>query len=104
MLYHLCEALRVCAILLNACLPSTAPQIMEQLGLGTDALVLEAAAYGAQKSYTVHKGDALFPRIDVAKEIARLKEEDEKRRAAALAANKAKEEAEARQGCTGCPR
>lgn len=102
-LYHLCEALRVCAILLNACLPSTAPKIMDQLGLGTDALVLEAAAYGAQESYTVHKGDALFPRIDVAKEIARLKEEDEKRRAAALAANKAKEEAEAAKAAPAAP-
>ena len=43
---------------------------------------------------TVHKGEALFPRIDVAKEIAHLKEEDEKRKAAAEAANKAKAEAE----------
>ncbi len=42
----------------------------------------------------MHKGDALFPRIDVAKEIAHLKEEDEKRKAAAEAANKAKDEAE----------
>ena len=32
-LYHLCEALRVAAILLNAYLPSTAPKMMEQLGL-----------------------------------------------------------------------
>ena len=38
-----------------------------------------------QETYTVHKGDALFPRIDVAKEIAHLKEEDEKRKAAAPA-------------------
>ena len=42
----------------------------------------------------MHKGEALFPRIDAAKEIAHLKEEDEKRKAAAAAANKAKEEAE----------
>ena len=46
------------------------------------------------RTYTVHKGDALFPRIDVAKEIAHLKAEDEKRKAAAEAANKAKAEAE----------
>ena len=32
-LYHLCEALRVAGILLNAYLPSTAPKMMEQLGL-----------------------------------------------------------------------
>ena len=51
------------------------------------------AAYGVQETYTVHKGDALFPRSDGAKEIAHLKEEDEKRKAAAEAANNAKAEA-----------
>ena len=93
-LYHLCEALRVCGILLNAYLPTTAPKMMEQLGLDASALDLSKTTYGAQQTYTVHKGEALFPRIDVAKEIAHLKEEDEKRKAAAAAANKAKEEAE----------
>ena len=88
MLYHLCEALRVAGILLNAYLPSTAPKMMDQLGLSTADIDLSKAAYGVQETYTVHKGDALFPRIDVAKEIAHLKEEDEKRKAAAEAANK----------------
>ena len=92
-LYHLCEALRVAAVLLNAYLPSTAPKMMEQLGLDASALDLSKTVYGVQETYTVHKGDALFPRIDVAKEIAYLKEQDEKRKAAAAAANKAKEEA-----------
>ena len=58
---------------------------MEQLGLDASAIDVEKAAYGVQESYTVHKGEALFPRIDVAKEIAHLKEEDEKRKAAAPA-------------------
>ena len=40
------------------------------------------------------QGRGTVPRIDVAKEIAHLKEEDEKRKAAAEAANKAKAEAE----------
>ena len=93
-LYHLCETLRVAGILLNAYLPSTAPKMMDQLGLSTADIDLSKAAYGVQETYTVHKGDALFPRIDVAKEIAHLKEEDEKRKAAAEAANKAKAEAE----------
>ena len=93
-LYHLCEALRVAGILLNAYLPTTAPKMMDQLGLSTADIDLSKAAYGVQETYTVHKGDALFPRIDVAKEIAHLKEEDEKRKAAAEAANKAKAEAE----------
>ena len=92
MLYHLCEALRVAAVLLNAYLPSTAPKMMEQLGLDASALDLSKTVYGVQETYTVHKGDALFPRIDVAKEIAYLKEQDEKRKAAAAAANKHEEE------------
>jgi methionyl-tRNA synthetase len=94
-LYHLCEALRCCAILLNAYLPDTAPKMMAQLGLDASALEYAACAYGKQSSYTVHKGEALFPRIDVAKEIAYLKAEDEKRKAAAEAANAAKKAAEA---------
>ena len=71
-LYHLCEALRVAGILLNAYLPSTAPKMMEQLGLDASAINVEKAAYGVQESYTVHKGEALFPRIDAAKELAEL--------------------------------
>lgn len=94
-LYHLCEALRNAGILLNAFLPNTSPKLMEQLGLGTDAITLDACAFGKQASYTVHKGEALFPRIDVAKEIALLKAEDEKRKAEAAAAAKAKAEAPA---------
>ena len=71
-LYHLCEALRVAGILLNAYLPSTAPKMMEQLGLDASALDLSKTVYGAQETYTVHKGDALFPRIDTDKEIDEL--------------------------------
>ena len=102
-LYHLCEALRVAAILLEAYLPTTAPKMMDQLGLDAAALQLENAAYGLQERYTVHKGEPLFPRIDVAKEIAHLKAEDEKRRAEALAAQKAKEEAEAKAAAPAAP-
>ena len=102
-LYHLCEALRVSAILLNAYLPTTAPKMMEQLGLDAAGLALENAVYGKQERYTVHKGEPLFPRIDVAKEIAHLKAEDEKRRAEALAAQKAREEAEAKAAAPAEP-
>ena len=91
------------AILLDAYLPSTAPKMMEQLGLDRAALDLSNAVYGGQERYTVHKGEPLFPRIDVAKEIAHLKAEDEKRRAEALAAQKAKEEAEAKAAAPAAP-
>ena len=85
-LYHLCEALRVAGILLNAYLPSTAPKMMEQLGLDASAIDVEKAAYGVQESYTVHKGEALFPRIDAAKELAELAAAQEAAKAAAAPA------------------
>ena len=47
-----CEALRVCGILLNAYLPTTAPKMMEQLGLDASALDLTKTTYGAQQTYT----------------------------------------------------
>ncbi len=90
-LYHLCEALRVAAVLLTPYLPNTTPKMAAQLGLSKEDMQFEGLTYGTKHSYTVHKGEALFPRIDVAKEIAELTRQDEERRAAAQAANAAKE-------------
>jgi len=85
-LYNLCEALRACAILLSAFLPDTAPKMAVQLGLSPAELVFANLGYGKKDRYTVQKGDALFPRIDVAKEIEELTKQDEERKAAAEAA------------------
>ena len=95
-LYNLCEVLRVAAVLLTPFLPNTTPKMAQQLGLTAESMRFETLGQfgGLPEPFTVHKGEALFPRIDVAKEIAHLKEEDEKRKAAAEAANKAKAEAE----------
>ena len=90
-LYHLCEALRAAAALLTPYLPNTTPKMAEQLGLSAEDMQYEGLTYGTKHSYTVHKGEALFPRIDVAKEIAELTRQDEERRAAAQAANAAQQ-------------
>ncbi len=71
-LYNLCETLRYAAVLLAPFMTETAPKIAEQLGLSADMLTFESLEYGRPSSYTVHKGEALFPRIDVAKELAEL--------------------------------
>ena len=58
----------------------------EQLGVDANelhSLLREEAAGVIRSGYTVHKGEALFPRIDVAKEIAYLEAEDAKRKAEA---------------------
>lgn len=95
-LYNLCRALHSVTVLLECYLPNTAPKMAAQLGL-TDADVTFAALNTAKDSYTVHKGEALFPRIDVKAEIAYLEAEDAKRKAEAEAKAAAAAKAEAAQ-------
>ena len=73
-LYNLCEVLRIASILIRPFLPDTAPKIQEQLGASADALTYEAAAkWGVLPSDAkITKGEALYPRIDVEKEIEEL--------------------------------
>ena len=82
-LYNLCDALRTVTVLMQAYLPNTAPKMAEQLGL-CDLSYADLANHPAE--YHVHKGEALFPRIDVKKEIEYLEAEDAKQKAAAEAA------------------
>ena len=88
-LYNLCSALELTAALLQPYLPNTAPKMAEQLGVeaGELSALLRADTLGQLRAgYTVHKGEALFPRIDVKAEIAYLEAEDAKRKAEAEAA------------------
>ena len=72
---HLCEALRLVSILLTPFMPETAPKIQAQLGLSPDDCTYARAEYGKfPAGCTVTKGETLFPRIDVEKEIAALNE------------------------------
>ena len=73
-MYHLCEALRVISILITPFVPNTAPKIQEQLGADTAVLGYEnAATWGLLPADAViTKGETLFPRIDVDKEIEEL--------------------------------
>ena len=85
-LYNLCSALELIAALLQPYLPNTAPKMAAQLGVeaGELSALLRADTLGQLRAgYTVHKGEALFPRIDVKAEIAYLEAEDAKRKAAA---------------------
>ena len=92
-LYNLCEALRYATVLLAPFLPETADKMAAQLGLTEADRRLGELNFGGKTEYTVHKGDALFPRIDAAKELAELAA----RQAAAQAAAKAAEPAAAPQ-------
>ena len=73
-LYNLAEALRICAVLLYPFMPRTAPKMFEQIG-ATDAAVqsVDSLEWGKlPANVTLKKGETLFPRIDVEKEIAEL--------------------------------
>ncbi|MGI6169340.1 MAG: methionine--tRNA ligase [Christensenellales bacterium] len=74
-LYHLAETLRIVGIMIQPFMPSTAPKIWEQLGIEQGELTGFSAAveFGLLEPGTrVCKGKALFPRIDVEKELAEL--------------------------------
>ena len=75
MLYNLAECLRIVAVCLRPFLTRTAPKIFEQLGVADETLKEfdSVAEFGKLPEGTiVKKGEALFPRIDVKKELEQL--------------------------------
>ena len=73
-LYNLLEAIRIACTLLSAFMPTTMPKALEQIGACEKCAGYENCdKFGVLPAdVTVHKGDALFPRIDVEKEIEEL--------------------------------
>ncbi len=73
-LYNLLDTIRVVATLLSAFMPTTMPKALEQIGACEKCASYETAGkFGALPlDVTVKKGEALFPRIDVEKEIEEL--------------------------------
>ncbi len=72
-MYTLCECIRIVAVLIAPTMPRTPARIFEQLGLTDKNLETLASTehFGALPAGTVVcKGEALFPRIDIAKELA----------------------------------
>lgn len=75
-LYNLLEAIRLSTTLLSCFMPTTMPKVWEQIGASKSLITYEnAGKYGVLPAdVTVKKGLALFPRIDVEKEIDELNE------------------------------
>ena len=73
-LYNLLEAIRITTTLLSCFMPETMPKVWEQIGADKSIITYEnAGKYGVlPENVTVKKGPALFPRIDVDKEIEEL--------------------------------
>jgi methionyl-tRNA synthetase/methionyl-tRNA synthetase C-terminal region/beta chain len=75
-LYNLCEALRVISILLSPIMPSTSAEIQRQIGAEESLCSWKLAReWGIlPENLIVCKGNALFPRLDIDKEISDLEE------------------------------
>ena len=73
-LYNLLDTIRIVATLLSAFMPTTMPQALEQIGACEKCATYENAdKFGVLPAdVTVKKGEVLFPRIDVDKEIEEL--------------------------------
>lgn len=73
-LYNLLESIRIISTLLSPFMPSTMPKVWEQIGASAKEITYEnAGKFGVlPQNAAVHKGDMLFPRIDVEKEIEEL--------------------------------
>ncbi len=87
-MYHLLETIRICATLLTPFMPESAEKIFDQIGACEGCRTWEKAnVWGSLRpDATVHKGEALFPRIDAEKALAELEELEAQQRRAALPA------------------
>ena len=71
-LYNLAESLRFSSVLLSAFLPDTAKKINEQLNTKVVEWSTLSNFDGAVAGTKVHKGENLFPRIDIDAKLAEL--------------------------------
>ena len=73
-LYNLLESVRVCTVLLQPMIPESCEKIFAQIGAAAELTTWESAArFGAlPETVTVQRGETLFPRIDIEKELAEL--------------------------------
>ena len=87
-MYNLLETIRICAVLLTPFIPDSAEKIFDQIGACPCCRTWEKAnVWGSLRpDVTVHKGEALFPRIDAEKALAELNAIREAQRKAALPA------------------
>ena len=94
----LAECVRFAAVLIGPCMPSTPARIFEQLGVKDESLKSwdSLKTFGLLPAGTkVTKGEALFPRIDVNKELEALSGGKEEKKAEKTAEKQQKKEQKA---------
>lgn len=73
-LYNLCESIRIISILIEPFMPATADEIRRQVVISADITSWDSVyTFGMlPRDFKVEKGSAIFPRLDLEKEIAEL--------------------------------
>ncbi len=72
-LYNLAESLRIVSVLIYPYMHTTSAKIMKQLGINEDKVKWESAKTFYQlNGQKVEKGDPIFPRLDIEKELEEL--------------------------------
>ena len=87
-MYNLLETIRLCSVLLTPFMPDSCEKIFAQIGACEDCRTWESAqGWGHLSAQAkVERGENLFPRIDMDKELAELDRIQEEARKAALPA------------------
>lgn len=89
-LHNLAESLRIVSILIYPFMHTTSDRMREQLGLKDAAVEWEDAyVFDLLSGNKVEKGDPLFPRLDIEKELAELEAMRQEQMAAAAGTEKA---------------
>ena len=97
-LYNLCEVLRIVALLCQPAMPETSEKILGYLGADEKGRSWESVKhFGSTAAFATGKGEILFPRIDLEKELEALEKDKEKRAAEAAKAAKKAEKAAAKE-------
>lgn len=96
-LYNLLDAIRIISALLSPFMPATMPKVWKQIGASeADVTYDKLSVFGVlPENVTVCKGEILFPRIDVDKEIEELNSIIQKNMEAAQSKLSAEEKGEA---------
>ena len=102
-MYNLLESIRISAVLLRPFMPSTCEKIFAQVGAGSEAQSwASAGTWGVLPAdVAVKRGENLFPRIDMEKELKELESMEKKPAEAAAPAPEAK--AEGKQEAPAAP-
>ena len=73
-LHNLCESIRIIAAFIQPFMPTTAAEIRRQLGMAAEPAAWDDVTRfdALPEGFRVEKGSPIFPRLDLAKEIAEL--------------------------------